>query len=197
MEQRLIELSVKGQMIEITSDTTEIVTNTRNYLKCKFTFDSLWDSITNRTAVFQTNFIKPLMVILEDNSCYIPSQVTKFNSVFISVFGDDLLTTRPVELEALLVDDRLTSKPVRLDMYASGATCGCKPDKEDELWYNYLLNKVKDAQTFRILDDNGLPVPKRNNIQYRNLNLSDDVLADKTVVGTEILSNIELENILK
>ena len=181
MEQRLIELSVKGQMIEITSGTTEIVTNTRNYLKCKFTFDSLWDSITNKTAVFQTNFTKPLMVVLEDDSCYIPSQVTKFKSILISVFGDDLLTTRPV----------------RLDMYASGATCGCEPDKEDELWYNYLLNKVKEAQPIRILDDNGLPVPKRNNIQYKNLNLSDDVLADKTVVGTEILSNIELENILK
>ena len=95
-----ISFNVTGQIITRTEENV-IVGDSKNYHRATFTFSSEWMNI-NKVAQFSkkiANFKNgPVFdCLIEDNSCLIPWEVlTDSGTVELSIFGGDLITTRPV-----------------------------------------------------------------------------------------------------
>lgn len=76
-----INIRVIKQRIEII-DPPELVSNTKNYLVAKFSFDSTWNGFV-KVAVFCSDY----PVAIQNNQCLIPEEVTKRNSISVKVIG--------------------------------------------------------------------------------------------------------------
>jgi len=86
-----LTFQVKNQNIKRT-DSTEPIQLSKNYLNAKFEFETPdWDGLV-KTAIFAVGE-RAYNVVLENDSCKVPYEVTKkAGNVFVSVFGGDLIT---------------------------------------------------------------------------------------------------------
>ncbi len=90
----IIEFEVKNQTIKRLDENT-VVAGSKNYLQAKFNFVTPeWETI-EKTARF-TKDSCTYNTQLADDMCYVPAEVLKSGFVSVSVFGGDLITTRPV-----------------------------------------------------------------------------------------------------
>ena len=113
-----ISFNVTGQIITRT-DTNVIVGDSKNYHRATFTFSSEWGNI-NKVAQFSKrldNFKNGSVYNcpIEGNFCFIPWEVlTDSGSVELSIFGGDLITTRPIVFNVApsgLKDGQLPAEP--------------------------------------------------------------------------------------
>lgn len=85
-----ITFNVYKQKIKRT-DTQQIVSDSRNYLKASFTFsDDDWTGI--KTAIFKNGDVVRHAVLDDNNECLVPWEVIKSGILHVSVFCGDLIT---------------------------------------------------------------------------------------------------------
>lgn len=92
-----LTFQVKNQNIKRT-DSTEPIQLSKNYLNAKFEFETPdWDGLV-KTAIFAVGE-RAYNVVLENDSCKVPYEVTKkAGNVFVSVFGGDLITANTAQV---------------------------------------------------------------------------------------------------
>lgn len=92
-----LTFTIKNQSIKRT-DSTEPIQLSKNYLNAKFEFETPdWDGLV-KTAIFAVGE-RAYNVVLENDSCKVPYEVTKKSgNVFVSVFGGDLITANTAQV---------------------------------------------------------------------------------------------------
>ncbi len=87
----VLYLSVTGSKIKA-MNAIEIMSNSENWYKCSFSFDSTWDSLS-KTAVFSNDKkVCFAQALTADNTCYIPALVLKQGGyLYIGVVHRELL----------------------------------------------------------------------------------------------------------
>lgn len=79
-------------------DMNEAVENTQNYLTAEFTLDSDWEE-KNITALFQKGNVIKEIILEEDYSCVVPSEVIRsggFSVALLGVKGSEVITSNKV-----------------------------------------------------------------------------------------------------
>ncbi len=72
----------------ICCEMPELVDDSTNYIKARFVFEgSIWDDACSKSAVFKTED-RAYRVELENNECYIPTQVLKEEKFVVGVCGE-------------------------------------------------------------------------------------------------------------
>ena len=111
-----------------------------NTVVVNFEFDETWSDFV-KTAVFRNGNNKSYMVLLTQNSCYIPKEVLQNNgSIYIGVFGTK-------------GDKVLTSRISSFYIYEGTVTSGEISEPSDELWqqilnaYGKCDEQIKQLQT--------------------------------------------------
>ena len=85
-----ITFNVYKQKIKRT-DTQQIVSDSRNYLKASFSFsDDDWTGI--KTAIFKNGDVVKHAILDDNNECLVPWEVIKLGILHVSVFCGDLIT---------------------------------------------------------------------------------------------------------
>ena len=90
-----LRFSVESQHLTRT-DRSIVVARSENYLKAKFDFSPDWDGVT-KTAVF-TNGGRVYNVILDNDECFVPTEVIRKGCFTVSVFGGDLITADVISI---------------------------------------------------------------------------------------------------
>lgn len=90
-----LRFNVESQHLTRT-DRSIVVARSENYLKAKFDFSPDWDGVT-KTAVF-TNGGRVYNVILDNDECFVPTEVIRKGCFTVSVFGGDLITADVVTI---------------------------------------------------------------------------------------------------
>lgn len=107
---RTLSFTITGQQI-VGSTITDLVGNTKNYVEASFTFDSLWDNITLKVAVFTANS-KQYHVILDANSKAIVPEICmsgdSFSVGIIGAAGETRLTT---DTATIRVEESVRTRP--------------------------------------------------------------------------------------
>ena len=88
----ILNFDVKKQIITRT-DQNQVVANSKNYLKAKFSFTEEWQG--KKTALFKhksQNLVYELWLD-ENDTCFVPWEVIKSGSFFVSVVCGELITT--------------------------------------------------------------------------------------------------------
>ena len=88
----ILNFDVKKQIITRT-DQNQVVANSKNYLKAKFSFTEEWQG--KKTALFKhksQNLVYELWLD-ENDICFVPWEVIKSGSFFVSVVCGELITT--------------------------------------------------------------------------------------------------------
>lgn len=82
-----LKLSVHGQYIKLLNKFNKCtVSDTLNYFKCQFTFDSSWEDFNDKSVYFKnvsSGITKP-GVLDDDNTCFIPWEVLENTGVIIT-----------------------------------------------------------------------------------------------------------------
>jgi hypothetical protein len=91
MPELICDLTVVDQII-YNSSSIDIVADSRNILKTRFTFKGdVWSGLT-KTALFIAPDGTAYKVLLVDDMCVVPHEVIKAPSFGVSVYGGDLMT---------------------------------------------------------------------------------------------------------
>lgn len=90
-----LRFNVESQHLTRT-DRSIVVARSENYLKAKFDFSPDWDGVT-KTGVF-TNGGRVYNVILDNDECFVPTEVIRKGCFTVSVFGGDLITADVVTI---------------------------------------------------------------------------------------------------
>ncbi len=90
-----LRFNVESQHLTRT-DRSIVVARSENYLKAKFDFSPDWDGVT-KTAVF-TNGGRVYNVILDNDECFVPTEVIRKGCFTVSVFGGDLITADVISI---------------------------------------------------------------------------------------------------
>ena len=90
-----LRFNVESQHLART-DRSIVVARSENYLKAKFDFSPDWDGVT-KTGVF-TNGGRVYNVILDNDECFVPTEVIRKGCFTVSVFGGDLITADVVTI---------------------------------------------------------------------------------------------------
>lgn len=112
----LIKFSVKGQLLQLNTDLrkAKVTSDTLNYFKCKFDFDSQWDGFEVRVYFKNASFNITKSAVLDDlNYCYIPWEVLAHTGVILC----NVTGIKYIEGEA----KRLTAGPVKMFLHNSGS----------------------------------------------------------------------------
>ena len=90
-----LRFNVESQHLTRT-DRSIVVARSENYLKAKFDFSPDWDGVT-KTGVF-TNGGRVYNVILDNDECFVPTEVIRKGCFTVSVFGGNLITADVVTI---------------------------------------------------------------------------------------------------
>ena len=164
---KFTNLTVEEQTI--VSDTKKLVSDTVNVYKCKFEFDSDWDSFT-KTAVFMQEEGTPYESILDqDNTCIIPWEaITEEGVLYIGVYGVNESQRYPT----------IWTKPIKVQL-------GCKdgephvpptPDVYEQILVKYAeaIQKISDESIRATDKENELEAALNNEIQ-RAITREDEI----------------------
>ena len=112
----IIKFSVKGQHLQLNTDLRKaiVTSDTINYFKCKFTFDSSWDGFDIRVYFKNASFNITKSSVLDDSGyCYIPWEVLAHTGVILcNVTGIKFVNNKVI---------RLTAGPVKLFVHNHGS----------------------------------------------------------------------------
>jgi len=97
-----IDFTVEGQIL-IKKDCMVLYTMEQNYIKARFSFDSAWDGILNRKAIFSSAACPSTTVMLDAQDCaLIPwEHLTSAGTLTVSVCGGDRMTTGTADVTVL------------------------------------------------------------------------------------------------
>ena len=101
-------------------DNNYIVADSRNYLTAKFNFITEdWDGIS-KTALFRRGAKTYEMLLNANGECQVPTEVLEHGTVFVSVFGGNLITvdSTSVEIHASGYEQGQTPAEPTPDIYA-------------------------------------------------------------------------------
>lgn len=91
-----LQFSINQQHIK-RIDNENVVADSRNYLKARFTFSDEWNGLI-KTAVFTHGENTYNAILDAENGCVVPWEVIKSGYVHVSVFGGDLITVDKAEV---------------------------------------------------------------------------------------------------
>ena len=130
-----ITFNVYKQKIKRT-DTQQIVSDSRNYLKASFTFsDDDWTGI--KTAVFKNGDVVKHAVLDDNNECLVPWEVIKPGILHVSVFCGDLITA---DTATVYINE-------------SGYEDGGIPEDPSPTVYEQIIAMLNEIETGGIPDD--------------------------------------------
>lgn len=124
-----LDLKITEQTIKHLTTEKRVVANSKNYLECKFIFDSEWQDIP-KTAVFRTATGIAYNVPLTDDICKVPHEVINFPMFTVSVFGGD----------------RITVNKAVITVEESGYEEGIIPEEPTPDVYSLILEKAEHAE---------------------------------------------------
>lgn len=131
-----ITFNVYKQKIKRT-DTQQIVSDSRNYLKASFTFsDDDWTGI--KTAIFKNGDVVRHAVLDDNNECLVPWEVIKPGILHVSVFCGDLITA---DTATVYIND-------------SGYEDGGAPEAPSQTVYEQIIAMLNEIET------GGIPADK-------------------------------------
>lgn len=88
----ILEFKIRNQILE-RNDDNAIVSKSKNYLYCQFSFETdEWANI-EKFAIFKDDVGRAYNVRLENNKCLVPDDVLRKEFFRVSVYGGDLITT--------------------------------------------------------------------------------------------------------
>lgn len=87
----IIDFAITGQHIRRT-DNIKVIANSRNILYARFAFSG-WDDVTKTAIFIGSDNVAYKMLIGDDGTCLVPSEVIKSPRFAVSVYGGDLMTT--------------------------------------------------------------------------------------------------------
>jgi len=105
---RTISFSITGQHITA-SPISDLVGNTRNYVKAEFTFSSEWDDLF-KVAVFTANS-KQYAVLIEAGECIIPAIAMSGEYFDVGVYAGSGLTRLTTNTVRVRVEESVRQKP--------------------------------------------------------------------------------------
>lgn len=103
---RILKFIVNGQNLNKDQNCNfdGIVSGTRDYLQCTFSFDSSWKDM-NKVAVFKyLDFVFPTKVI--SDRCFIPKEALVWRNFHVYVVGQDIKGKRVLTNE-IIVNQRV------------------------------------------------------------------------------------------
>ena len=122
----ILDFTVNEQTLTWNVVDKRVVANSKNYLKCKFSFSEEWNGI-NKTAIFSSSKDVSYCVLLDEDMCTVPWEVIEYPYFAVSVYGGDLIT----------------ANKVLVDVTKSGYTEGETPKEPSPTVYEQLLNSMK------------------------------------------------------
>ena len=171
MTNRIIDFNIKGQILTIATGVSDIVANSRNYLKARFNFDDTWTDISNKTVVFDIGSENVMVLLDADNSCKIPNRVSNNSSFKVSIFGDDRITTNAISLR-----------------FTSSGDVPEEPTGDDVLWYNQIMERMDKLDTTGI-DVTNLATKTELSDAIANIDLSSKADVDSIPTKVSALEN--------
>ena len=130
-----ITFNVYKQKIKRT-DTQQIVSDSRNYLKASFSFsDDDWTGI--KTAIFKNGDVVRHAILDDNNECLVPWEVIKLGILHVSVFCGDLITA---DTATVYIND-------------SGYEDGGAPQDPSPTVYEQIIAMLNEIETGGIPDD--------------------------------------------
>lgn len=130
-----ITFNVYKQKIKRT-DTQQIVSDSRNYLKASFSFsDDDWIGI--KTAIFKNGDVVRHAVLDDNNECLVPWEVIKSGILHVSVFCGDLITA---DTATVYINE-------------SGYEDGGTPEDPSPTVYEQIIAMLNEIETGGIPDD--------------------------------------------
>ena len=130
-----ITFNVYKQKIKRT-DTQQIVSDSRNYLKASFSFsDDDWTGI--KTAVFKNGDVVRHAILDDNNECLVPWEVIKPGILHVSVFCGDLITA---DTATVYINE-------------SGYYDGGAPEDPSPTVYEQIIAMLNEIETGGIPDD--------------------------------------------
>lgn len=130
-----ITFNVYKQKIKRT-DTQQIVSDSRNYLKASFSFsDDDWTGV--KTAIFKNGDVVKHAVLDDNNECLVPWEVIKLGILHVSVFCGDLITA---DTATVYINE-------------SGYEDGGTPEDPSPTVYEQIIAMLNEIETGGIPDD--------------------------------------------
>ena len=130
-----ITFNVYKQKIKRT-DTQQIVSDSRNYLKASFSFsDDDWTGI--KTAIFKNGNVVRHAILDDNNECLVPWEVIKPGILHVSVFCGDLITA---DTATVYINE-------------SGYEDGGIPEDPSPTVYEQIIAMLNEIETGGIPDD--------------------------------------------
>ena len=130
-----ITFNVYKQKIKRT-DTQQIVSDSRNYLKASFSFsDDDWTGI--KTAIFKNGDVVRHAILDDNNECLVPWEVIKLGILHVSVFCGDLITA---DTATVYINE-------------SGYEDGGTPEAPSPTVYEQIIAMLNEIETGGIPDD--------------------------------------------
>ena len=130
-----ITFNVYKQKIKRT-DTQQIVSDSRNYLKASFSFsDDDWTGI--KTAIFKNGDVVRHAILDDNNECLVPWEVIKLGILHVSVFCGDLITA---DTATVYINE-------------SGYEDGGAPEDPSPTVYEQIIAMLNEIETGGIPDD--------------------------------------------
>lgn len=134
----MLEFTVEGQKLN-RIDLSYTVQSSQNYLRAVFAFRTTDWTDTVKTAVFMSSedaeATKYCQILDENDSCYIPDELSECNKVGVSVFGTSKSGTV-----------RVTTNTVHIVQDESGYAEGETPQPPSQDVYEQLISKATDAE---------------------------------------------------
>ena len=105
---KTIAFIITGQHIQ-GSPWSDLVGNTKNYVKATFSFDSTWDNML-KVAIFTANS-KQYPVIIENNECIVPGIAMSGEFFDVGVYGGAGSTRLTTDTARVRVEESVRQKP--------------------------------------------------------------------------------------
>lgn len=126
-----------NNQILVRTDKNKIVADSRNYLYAEFAFLSEdWNGIT-KTAIFRKGNKSFKIILDEDNICLVPWEVLECGTMFVSVFGGDLITTNSLAVSIM----------------GSGYSEGETPSEPTPDVYSQILERINNLEVGEVSDE--------------------------------------------
>lgn len=100
---RILEFNIDETLLSKNKncDFNHIIKNSINFLQCVFNFDSSWKGFV-KVAVFNAGY-KDYPVLLNNDLCMIPNEVTKYSSFKLYIVGQNQkgvkIQTKQIKIE--------------------------------------------------------------------------------------------------
>ena len=131
-----LTFEINNQILART-DKNKVVADSRNYLYAEFAFLSEdWNGIT-KTAIFRKGNKSFKIILDEDNTCLVPWEVLECGTMFVSVFGGDLITTNSLVVSIM----------------GSGYSEGDTPSEPTPDVYTQIISMIDNLETGSVSDE--------------------------------------------